>query len=178
MSFFIFQKSFPVQLRVIIDHDETTVLENGDIECNTMIVRQYEIEFECREVTILANGDITYNPISTGVPAVTLNSKSEGTVVKFSKIQRPIGITVPKMYDNLRHPHINYKKDKYGKIQDCTVPLKSIKVSSWIQAEAEAGKFWDLDKKMVQNSFICSQVNNFFSIFLASVTYVLSHRNW
>ena len=93
-------------MRVITHHDEITNLENGDIECKKMIVRQYEIKDECSEVTILASGDIKYNN-------VTLKAKSEGTVEKFCKIKEPIGYTVPRIYDNLRHPINNYKKDRY-----------------------------------------------------------------
>ena len=93
-------------MRVITHHDEITNLENGDIEFKKMIVRQYEIKDECSEVTILASGDIKYNN-------VTLKAKSEGTVEKFYKINKPIGYTMPQMYDNLRHPIDNYKKDRY-----------------------------------------------------------------
>ena len=94
-------------MRVITHHDEITNLENGDIECKEMIVRQYEIKDECSEVTILASGDIAYNN-------VTLKAKFEGTVEKFCKITEPIGYTVPRIYDNLRHPFNNYKKDRYA----------------------------------------------------------------
>ena len=71
-----------------------------------MIVRQYEIKDECSEVTILASGDIAYNN-------VTLKAKFEGIVEKFCKITEPIGYTVPRIYDNLRHPINNYRKDRY-----------------------------------------------------------------
>ena len=93
-------------MRVITHHDEITNLENGDIECKNMIVRQYEIKDECSEVTILASGDIKYNN-------VTLKAKSEGTVEKFCKNKEPIGYTMPQIYNNLRHPINNYKKDRY-----------------------------------------------------------------
>ena len=79
-----------------------------------MIVRQYEIKDECSEVTILASGDIKYNN-------VTLNAKFEGTVEKFYKIKEPIGYTVPQIYDKLRHPINNYKKDRYDIYNRCLV---------------------------------------------------------
>ena len=154
---FLFQTEFPVELRVITDHDEITRSEDGiDLDCNTMIVRRYLINDKCDEVTILASGDIKYNNVQ-------LNAKSDGTVEKFYKTKKPIGLGWPiRAYNALRHPIDNYNNHKYGKIKDGPIPLESATVSGYIEAEPEVKfKFWDREKKMVQNAFICSQVRRF-----------------
>ena len=132
-------------MRVITEHDK---------ECNTLIVRQYIINDDCQEVSILASGDIKYNNVQ-------LNAKSGGTVEKFCKRKKPIGLGLPiRTYNVLRHPIDNYKNHKYGKIKDGPIPIESTPVSGYIEAEPEV-KFWDREKKMVQNAFICSQVRRF-----------------
>ena len=143
-------------MRVIIDHDEITHSEEGlvDLDCNTLIVRRYQINDECDEVTILASGDIKYNDVQ-------LNNKSGGTVEKFCKKKKTIGLGWPLCtYNVLRYPIDNYKNQKYGKIKDGPIPIESTPVSGYIEAEPEV-KFWDREIKMVQNAFICSQVRRF-----------------
>ena len=127
---FLFQTEFPVELRVITDHDEITRSEDGiDLDCNTMIVRRYLINDKCDEVTILASGDIKYNNVQ-------LNAKSDGTVEKFYKTKKPIGLGWPiRAYNALRHPIDNYNNHKYGKIKDGPIPLESATVSGYIEAE-------------------------------------------
>ena len=134
-------------MRVITDHDEITRSE----DCNTLIVRRYLINDDCDEVTILASGDIKYNEVQ-------LNVKSGGIVEKFCKRKKTIGLGLPICtYNVLRHPIDNYKNHKYGKIKDGPIPIESTLVSGYIEAESEV-KFWDREKKMVQNAFLCSQV--------------------
>ena len=167
---FLFQTRFPVELRVITDHDEITRSEEGvGLDWNTLIVRRYLIN-ECDEVTILASGDIEYNEVQFGL--VQLNVKSGGTVEKFCKTKKPIGLSLPRFYASAlskaaaalekltRYPLDNYKNQKYGKIKDGPIPIESTPVSGYIESEPEV-KFWDREKKMVQNAFICSQVRIF-----------------
>ena len=132
-------------MRVITEHDK---------ECNTLIVRQYIINDDCEEVTILASGDIKYNNVQ-------FNAKSDGTVEKFCKTKKIIGLGWPiHAYNVLRHPIDNYKNHKYGKIKDGPIPIEPTPVSGYIEAESK-DKFWDREKKMIQNAFICSQVRRF-----------------
>ena len=162
---FLFQKRFPVELRVITN--EITRSEEGlGLDYNTLIVRRYLIN-ECDEVTILASGDIEYNNVQFGL--VQLNAKSGGTVEKFCKTKKPIGLSLPRFYASAlgkaaaavekltRYPLDNYKHQKYGKIEDGPIPIESATVLGYTEPESEA-KFWDREKKMVQNAFICSQV--------------------
>ena len=102
----------------------------------------------------MASGDIKYND-------VPLNAKSGGTVEKFCKTKKTIGSgLLLRAYNVLRHPIDNYKNHKFGKIKDGPIPIESTPVSGFIEAEPEV-KFWDREKKMVQNAFICSQVRRF-----------------